>query len=138
MLKWHTRLLLFKSSRTQNSVVSDFWKFLKLTVFPYFPLQYILVKGIEKLGDRDTKIIHEYIHSWPLQPYSSDYWLSLSHHLCCVCVILYINDGNYSLKSTPNDRFFEKLFMTGKSFYQKSAERKSKKYFSYFIETSSI
>ena len=41
----------------------------------------------------------------------------------------------YSLKSTPNDRFFEKLFMAvlsySQSFCQKSAERKSpKKYFS--------
>ena len=26
-------------------------------------------------------------------------------------LILYINGGTYSLKSTANDRFFEKLFM---------------------------
>ena len=26
-------------------------------------------------------------------------------------LILYISDRSYSLKSTPNDRFFEKLFM---------------------------
>ena len=26
-------------------------------------------------------------------------------------LILYISGGTYSLKSTPNDRFFEKLFM---------------------------
>ena len=30
--------------------------------------------------------------------------------MLCV-LILYISDGTYSLKSTPNDRFFEKLFM---------------------------
>ena len=29
-----------------------------------------------------------------------------------LCVLIwYINGGTYSLKSTPNDRFFEKLFM---------------------------
>ena len=53
-------------------------------------------------------------------------------------LILYISGGTYSLKSTPNDRFFEKLFMAifidSQSFCQKSAERKSpKKYFSYLI-----
>ena len=31
------------------------------------------------------KIIHTYIHNWPLQPFSQDYWPSFSHHLCCVC-----------------------------------------------------
>ena len=30
--------------------------------------------------------------------------------MLCV-LILYISDGTYSLKSTPNGRFFEKLFM---------------------------
>ena len=30
--------------------------------------------------------------------------------MLCV-LILYISGGTYSLKSTPNDRFFEKLFM---------------------------
>ena len=45
-----------------------------------------------------------------------------------LCVsILYISDGTYSLKSTPNDRFFEKLFLAifihSQSFCQKSAER---------------
>ena len=30
--------------------------------------------------------------------------------MLCV-LILYISDGTYSLKSTPNDRFLEKLFM---------------------------
>ena len=49
----------------------------------------------------------------------------------------YISGETYSLKSTPHDRFFEKLFMAvliySQSFCQKSAERKSpKKYFSYF------
>ena len=43
-----------------------------------------------------------------------------------------------TLKSAPNDRFFEKLFMVvfidSQNFCQKSAEKKSpKKYFSYFI-----
>ena len=57
--------------------------------------------------------------------------------MLCV-LILYISGGTYCLKSTSNDKFFEKLFMAipiySQSFCQKSAERKSpKKYFSYFI-----
>ena len=28
--------------------------------------------------------IHTYIHNWPLQPFTQDYWPSFSHHLCCV------------------------------------------------------
>ena len=28
---------------------------------------------------------NRYIHNWPLQPFSHDYWPSFSHHLCCVC-----------------------------------------------------
>ena len=36
----------------------------------------------------------------------------VSHTTYVVCVlILYLSGGTYSLKSTPNDRFFEKLFM---------------------------
>ena len=50
--------------------------------------------------------------------------------MLCV-LILYINGGTYGLKSTPNDKFFEKLFMAifiySQSFCQKSAERKSPK-----------
>ena len=45
----------------------------------------------------------KYIRNWPLQPFSQDYWPSV--------LILYISGGTYSLKSTANDRFFEKLFM---------------------------
>ena len=32
-----------------------------------------------------TQHIHTYIHNWPLQHFSQDYWPSFSHHLCCVC-----------------------------------------------------
>ena len=36
----------------------------------------------------------------------------VSHTTYVVCVnFLYISGGTYSLKSTPNDRVFEKLFM---------------------------
>ena len=36
----------------------------------------------------------------------------VSHTTYVVCAnFLYISGGTYSLKSTPNDRFFEKLFM---------------------------
>ena len=27
----------------------------------------------------------KYMHNWPLQPFSQDYWVIFSHHLCCVC-----------------------------------------------------
>ena len=58
-------------------------------------------------------------------------------------LILYISGRTYSLKSTPNDRFFEKLFMAVlihyQSFCQKSAERKSSKnYYSYFVLMSGL
>ena len=53
---------------------------------------------------------HTYIHNnWSLQSISQDYWPSFSHDLCVL--ILYISGGTYCLKTTPNDRFFEKLFM---------------------------
>ena len=32
-----------------------------------------------------SQIIHTYIHNWPLQPFSQNYWPSFSHHLFCVC-----------------------------------------------------
>ena len=52
-------------------------------------------------------------------------------------------EGPTVLKSTPNDRFFEKLFMAifiySQSFCQKSAEKKApKKYFSYFVLMSGL
>ena len=46
--------------------------------------------------------------------------------MLCV-LILYISGGTYGLKSTPNDKFFEKLFVAilfTQNFFQKSAERK--------------
>ena len=53
-------------------------------------------------------------------------------------LILYISGGTYSLKSSPNDRFFWETFhgnfIYSQCYCQKSAERKSpKKYFSYFV-----
>ena len=52
----------------------------------------------------------------------------VSHITYVVCVILYKYGGIYVIKSTLNDRFFEKLFMkNSQSFCQKSADRKSPK-----------
>ena len=52
-------------------------------------------------------------------------------------LIVYISGGIYSLKSTPNDGFFEKIFMAilfdAQSLCQKSAE-----YFSYFVLMSGL
>ena len=53
-----------------------------------------------------------YIHNWSLQSFSQNYWSSFSHHLCCVCVnFIHKWQDLQFLKSIPNDRFFEKLFM---------------------------
>ena len=63
----------------------------------------------------------------------------VSHTTYVVCVlILYINGGAYNLKSTPNDRFLENLFLS--DFLPKICwERKSqKKYFSYFVLISGL
>ena len=63
----------------------------------------------------------------------------VSHTTYVVWVnFLYISNGTYSLKSTPNDIFFEKLSMVilfhSQSFSQTSAARKSSKnYFLYFV-----
>ena len=93
----------------------------------------------------ECRIIH--IHNWSLQPFSQDYWpsfsLSFSRHFMLCALILYISGGPYSLKSTPNDRFFGKLFMAifiySQSFCQKSAERNSsKRYFLYFVLMSGL
>ena len=32
-------------------------------------------------------IVHTYIHNWPLQPFSQDYWPSFSHHIYCVLIL---------------------------------------------------
>ena len=56
--------------------------------------------------------LHTYIHN-----ITDDYNPSVSiinlcsHTTYVVCVISYISGGTYRLKSTPNDRSFEKLFM---------------------------
>ena len=62
--------------------------------------------------------------------------------MLCV-LILYISGVTYSLKSTPNDKFFEKLFMailfTLRVFCQKSAEWKSPTiYCLYFVLMSGL
>ena len=63
------------------------------------------------------------------------------HTTYVVCVNF--SGRTYSLKSTLNGRFFEKLcmaiFIYSQSFWQKSAKRKSpKKYFLYFILMSGL
>ena len=68
----------------------------------------------------------------------------VSHNTYVVCVnFIHKWRGTYSLKSTPNDRFFKKLFMAifiySHSICQKSAERISpKKYFSYYVLISGL
>ena len=77
-------------------------------------------------GQTHCSVRGHFIPSWPHPRNSScpylfgrynpsvrtidNYWPNYSHHLCMLCVlILYISGGTYSLKSTPNDRIFEKL-----------------------------
>ena len=47
-------------------------------------------------------------HNWSLQTFRQDY--DLASHICCVRLILYMTGGTYSLKSTPNVRFFKETF----------------------------
>ena len=82
----------------------------------------------------------QYIHTYIIGLYNpSVRVIDLVSHTTNLCaLILYISGGTYSLKSTPNDKFFEKVFMAilfySQSCGQKSAERKSpKKYFSYYV-----
>ena len=87
-------------------------------------------------------------------PSSQDYWPSFLHHICCV-LFLYISGGTYSLESTLNDRYFEKLFMaifiysqrifarnllrgnrrrnTFRISFWNTLRKSPKKYFSYFV-----
>ena len=63
----------------------------------------------------NAKAFDVYIHTYIIGHYNppSVRIIDLvSHSTYVVCVlILYISGGTYSLKSTLNDRFFEKLFM---------------------------
>ena len=75
-------------------------------------------------------------HNRPLQLFSQELVIELVSHTTYVVCVNFINKwltGTYSLKSTPNDRFFKKLFMAilfTLLFCHKSAERTSpKKYF---------
>ena len=65
---------------------------------------------------------------------------SLLTPLMLCALILYMSSRTYSLKSTPNYRFFKKLFhvnFTSKNLCQISVERKSpKKYYHIFVSLS--
>ena len=39
----------------------------------------------EAIGEIQLHTIDTYIHNWPLQPFSQDYWPTFLYHLCCVC-----------------------------------------------------
>ena len=94
------------------------WVLLQLFVFlPWVWSYFLLLQRNRKLKQILVKknmlwqlsYTYIHIHNWSLQ--LQDYWPTFSHHLCYVVCVLYISGGTYSLKSTPNDRFFEKLFM---------------------------
>ena len=64
------------------------------------------ILNIIELLSSDLYVTHSYIYNRSVQPFSKDYWPSLSHYLCLYVLILYICGGTYSLKSIPNDKFF--------------------------------
>ena len=81
------------------------------------------------------KYFFSLIHTYIIDHYNPSVRIIdlVSHTTFVVC------RETYSLKSTPNDRFFEKLFIYSQSFCQKSARKKSpKKYFSYFVLMSGL
>ena len=86
-------------------------------------------------------INQSYLHTYIIGHYNPSFRIIdlVSHTTYVVCVhYIYKWRGTNSLKSTLNNRFFEKFFHGGfiyaLSFFQKSAERKlPKKYFSYFV-----
>ena len=79
--------------------------------------------------------LHTYIHNCSLQPFSQHYETSFT------VLILCLSGGTYSLKMTPNNRFFEKLFVALlfllKGLCQKTAEPK-KYLFHIFVLTPNL
>ena len=76
--------------------------------------------------DKYKCYVHTYTHNMSLQPFTLDYDLA-SHTTYVVCtLILYMSGGICSLRSTPNNRLFEKFYMVIlfilRAFCQKSAE----------------
>ena len=84
-----------------------------ITPFPsFYAIMMIFNKIFKKsfiIATVTLFFLFTYIHNWPLQPFSQDYGLA-SHTTHVVCVNFIRECGTYSLTSTPNDRFFEKLF----------------------------
>ena len=86
---------------------------------------------------------HAYIHNLPLQTFLLGLRPSLSQHLYCVMLILYMSNRTYNLKATSYDRFFEKLLMTilftfkvfARNLLTGSSQRKFFLYFVYLAQT---
>ena len=82
---------------------------------------------------------HTYIYTYTIGHYNTSVRIiDLVSHNTYVCVN-FIDKWRdlHFLKSTPDDRFFEKLFMA--IFCKKSTERKSpKEYFLYFVLMSGL
>ena len=95
-------------------------------------------------GKTRSTLVATYIHTYIIGHYNpSISIIDLVSHTTYVVCFSFIHGVIYSLQSTPNDRFFEKLFMAvfiySQSSCQKSVERKSsKKYFSYFVLMSGL
>ena len=61
--------------------------------------------------DPPSKVFfHTYIHSWPLQPFSQDYWPSFSHHLRCVCQFFIHKWRDLQLKVDSERQVFWETF----------------------------
>ena len=89
---WHRKWLIITRS---NPILATDW--------------FLMVEPQRSREFYATVYIHTYIHNWPIQPFSHDY--GLASYITHVHALLpYVSGGTYSLTSTPNARFFEKLF----------------------------
>ena len=111
----------------------------KSTTSIYSTTSSLIISCDQLLGNLS---IH-YIHNWPLQSFSQDYYI-VSHttYIVCVYFIHKWRDPQFKV-DFERQYFFGKLFMeilfTLGSFCQKSAKRKSPKVYSlYLVLTSGL
>ena len=79
-----------------------------------------------------------YTHNWSLQPFSQNYWLSFSHHLCFVCVNFINKWRHLQFKIDSEQQIFWETFQGNFNLLSEILPeiwiRKSpKKYFLYFV-----
>ena len=102
--------------RKRHIKFDEMWRFCSLfsSVEMAWGIMNFCHKIIRSIRNTTLKLCADYIHTYIIGQYSPSVRIIdlVSHTTYIVCVnFLYISGGAYSLKSTPNDRFFEKLFM---------------------------